>query len=37
MARKGLMGGALRLPMTPLAQANEAVVEAALRASGLLA
>jgi 4-hydroxy-tetrahydrodipicolinate synthase len=37
MARMGLMGGALRLPMTPLAKANEAVVEAALRASGLLA
>ena len=37
MARMGLMGGALRLPMTPLSQANEAVVEGALRASGLLA
>jgi 4-hydroxy-tetrahydrodipicolinate synthase len=37
MARMGLMGGRLRLPMTPLAAANEAVVEAALRASGLLA
>jgi len=37
MARLGLCGGALRLPMTPLAPANEAVVEAALRASGLLA
>jgi 4-hydroxy-tetrahydrodipicolinate synthase len=37
MARMGLMGGALRLPMTPLAQANEAVVEAALRAADLLA
>ena len=37
MARMGLMGGAMRLPMTPLAKANEAVVEAALRASGLLA
>jgi 4-hydroxy-tetrahydrodipicolinate synthase len=36
MARMGLMGGALRLPMTPLAQANEAVVEGALRACGLL-
>jgi 4-hydroxy-tetrahydrodipicolinate synthase len=32
----GLMGGALRLPMTPLAQGNEAVVEGALRAAGLL-
>jgi len=37
MARMGLMGGALRLPMTPLAQGNHAVVEAALRAAGLLA
>jgi 4-hydroxy-tetrahydrodipicolinate synthase len=37
MARMGLMGGALRLPMTPLAKANEAVVEGALRAAGLLA
>jgi 4-hydroxy-tetrahydrodipicolinate synthase len=36
MARMGLMGGALRLPMTPLAKANEAVVEGALRAAGLL-
>ncbi|RYY70966.1 MAG: 4-hydroxy-tetrahydrodipicolinate synthase, partial [Comamonadaceae bacterium] len=31
------MGGALRLPMTPLAPANEAVVEGALRAAGVLA
>jgi 4-hydroxy-tetrahydrodipicolinate synthase len=37
MARMGLCGGALRLPMTPLAAENEAVVERALRASGLLA
>jgi 4-hydroxy-tetrahydrodipicolinate synthase len=37
MARMGLMGGALRLPMTPLTQANESVVEGALRAAGLLA
>ncbi len=36
MARLGLCGGTLRLPMTPLASANEAVVEGALRASGLL-
>ena len=36
MARMGLCGGALRLPMTPLSPANEPVVEAALRASGLL-
>jgi 4-hydroxy-tetrahydrodipicolinate synthase len=37
MARMGLCGGALRLPMTPLSAANAPVVEAALRASGLLA
>jgi 4-hydroxy-tetrahydrodipicolinate synthase len=37
MARMGLCGAALRLPMTPLAPANEAAVEGALRASGLLA
>lgn len=37
MARMGLCGGALRLPMTPLATANEPVVEAALRAGGVLA
>jgi 4-hydroxy-tetrahydrodipicolinate synthase len=37
MARMGLMGGALRLPMTQLAPANEPVVEGALRAAGLLA
>jgi 4-hydroxy-tetrahydrodipicolinate synthase len=36
MARMGLMGPTLRLPMTPLAQANEAVVETALKAAGLL-
>jgi 4-hydroxy-tetrahydrodipicolinate synthase len=36
MARMGLMGGALRLPMTPLSQANEAAVEGALKAAGLL-
>jgi 4-hydroxy-tetrahydrodipicolinate synthase len=37
MARMGLCGGALRLPMTPLAPAYESTVEAALRAGGLLA
>ena len=37
MARMGLCGGTLRLPMTQLSKANEAVVEGALRASGLLA
>jgi 4-hydroxy-tetrahydrodipicolinate synthase len=36
MARMGLCGAAMRLPMTPLSAANEPVVEAALRASGLL-
>lgn len=36
MARLGLCGGALRLPMTPLASPYHATVEAALRASGLL-
>ena len=36
MARLGLCGGTLRLPMTPLTQASEAVVEGALRATGLL-
>jgi len=36
LARLGRCGGTLRLPMTPLAAANEAVVEGALRASGLL-
>jgi 4-hydroxy-tetrahydrodipicolinate synthase len=36
LARMGLMGGAMRLPMTPMAPANEAPLEAALRAAGLL-
>ena len=36
MARMKLCGGALRLPMTELTQANEAVVEGALRACGLI-
>ncbi|MBI2768774.1 MAG: 4-hydroxy-tetrahydrodipicolinate synthase [Burkholderiales bacterium] len=36
MARMGLIGGTMRLPMTPLSQGNEAVVEAALRSCGLL-
>jgi 4-hydroxy-tetrahydrodipicolinate synthase len=36
MARMGLAGGALRLPMTPLSKAHEATVEGALRAAGLL-
>ena len=37
MARLGLCGPTLRLPMTPLEPANAPVVEAALRATGLLA
>jgi 4-hydroxy-tetrahydrodipicolinate synthase len=37
MARMGLCKGTMRLPMTPLSSANAPVVEAALRASGLLA
>lgn len=36
MARMGLCGGTLRLPMTPLESANEAAVENALRACGLI-
>ena len=36
MARMGLCGPALRLPMTQLESANEAVVEGALRQCGLL-
>ena len=36
MQRMGLCGGTLRLPMTPMTAANEPVVEAALRAAGLL-
>ena len=37
MARMGLCGATMRLPMTPLSQGNEGDVETALRASGLLA
>ncbi len=36
LSRMGKCGGTLRLPMTPLHPANEAAVEGALRASGLL-
>jgi 4-hydroxy-tetrahydrodipicolinate synthase len=36
MARMGLCGPAIRLPMTPLSEGNEPVVEAALRDAGLL-
>ena len=37
MARMGLCGPAIRLPMTPLSAGNRPVVEAALRACGLIA
>ncbi|MDR1968349.1 MAG: 4-hydroxy-tetrahydrodipicolinate synthase [Burkholderiaceae bacterium] len=36
MARLGLCGGTLRLPMTPLAEANQPLLEQALRDAGLL-
>ena len=36
MARMGLCGGTLRLPMTELSTPQQPVVEAALRASGLI-
>ena len=36
MARMGLCGPTLRLPMTPLSKGNEAVVEQALQSAGLL-
>ncbi len=36
LQRMGLCGGTLRLPMTPLTEVNQPVVEGALRASGLL-
>ncbi|MFZ4472588.1 MAG: dihydrodipicolinate synthase family protein, partial [Limnohabitans sp.] len=36
MARMGLCGPTMRLPMTPLTQTLEPVVESALRSSGLL-
>ena len=36
MARMGLCGGTLRLPMTELSQSQQPVLEAALRASGLI-
>jgi 4-hydroxy-tetrahydrodipicolinate synthase len=36
MARMGLCGGTLRLPMTGLSKSQQPVVEAALRASGLI-
>jgi 4-hydroxy-tetrahydrodipicolinate synthase len=36
MARMGLCGGTLRLPMTPLETSNEAAVENALRICGLV-
>jgi 4-hydroxy-tetrahydrodipicolinate synthase len=36
MAKMGLCGSTLRLPMTPLSKSQEPVLEAALRASGLI-
>jgi 4-hydroxy-tetrahydrodipicolinate synthase len=36
MAKMKLCGPTMRLPMTPLTQTNEAVVEGAMRASGLI-
>ena len=36
MARLGLCGGTMRLPMTPLTQANTSVVEGALLAAGMV-
>ena len=36
MAKMNLCGGTMRLPMTPLTPSNEAVVESALRATGLV-
>lgn len=36
MMRMGLCGGTLRLPMTPLTQGNQGVVENALKRSGLV-
>jgi 4-hydroxy-tetrahydrodipicolinate synthase len=36
MQRMGRCGGTLRLPMTPLTAANQPVVEAALRSTGLI-
>jgi 4-hydroxy-tetrahydrodipicolinate synthase len=36
MARMGLCGPAMRLPLTELAKANEATVESALKAAHLL-
>jgi len=37
LAEMGRIGGALRLPLTPLSEAQQPVVRAALRASGVLA
>ena len=37
LAQMGRIGGALRLPLTPLSEAQQPVVRAALRASGVLA
>jgi 4-hydroxy-tetrahydrodipicolinate synthase len=37
LAQMGLIGGALRLPLTPLSEAHHATVRAAARAAGVLA
>jgi 4-hydroxy-tetrahydrodipicolinate synthase len=37
MARMGLCAETMRLPLTPMTRSLEPVVEAALKASGLLA
>jgi 4-hydroxy-tetrahydrodipicolinate synthase len=36
MERMNLCGGTMRLPMTPLTQANMAAVESAMQATGLI-
>ena len=36
VARMGLCGGTMRLPMTPLSSANEPLLETALRKMGLI-
>jgi 4-hydroxy-tetrahydrodipicolinate synthase len=36
MARMGLCGGTMRLPLTPMSKSNEPALEGALKASGLL-
>jgi 4-hydroxy-tetrahydrodipicolinate synthase len=36
LAKMGKVGGTLRLPLTPLSESAQTVVEAALRESGVL-